>query len=282
MHRADTSSHVQSIMPVLMHLQRNVHPRNWSRGVGVAGQTDRMTDENGWPPIDSDDGWATILSELRADLVRIDPGHTVRQVKEKAGVLEVWAEPSDPSLADAVHERIVAAQELSATTWKAMTTTSIHCVEFRCGLVAPSKRKTGNGITRCRSDADGVAGNYAARAAAIARSISDASTSVRRPNFTTVMSPRCRIRYKYSLETRRISAASSIVYSFGGVRAAALFSLMHRWSREVTTYSTQTVPAPSACRRTWTLTPRHAGTQPWTGRRPRSRHGDGPSPLTHG
>ncbi|MDO2981412.1 MULTISPECIES: hypothetical protein [Mycobacteriaceae] len=77
---------------------------------------DGNADAHGWPPIDPDDGWATLLTELRDDLLRIDPGHTVRQVKQKAGLLEVWVEPSDPSLADAVHERIVAAQELSAVT----------------------------------------------------------------------------------------------------------------------------------------------------------------------
>ena len=71
---------------------------------------------SGWPPIDPDDGWAGILTDLRADLERIDPGLVVRQVKQKAGTLEVWAEASDPALADAVHARIAAAEAESART----------------------------------------------------------------------------------------------------------------------------------------------------------------------
>lgn len=75
-----------------------------------------LTPPTGWPPIDPGDGWAGILTELQRDLERIDPGLVVRQVKQKFGTLEVWAEASDPALADAVHERITAAQELSART----------------------------------------------------------------------------------------------------------------------------------------------------------------------
>lgn len=75
-----------------------------------------LTPPTGWPPIDPGDGWAGILTELQRDLERIDPDLVVRQVKQKFGVLEVWAEASAPGLADAVHERITAAQELSART----------------------------------------------------------------------------------------------------------------------------------------------------------------------
>lgn len=71
---------------------------------------------NGWPPIDPDDGWAAILTALRDDLLRLDPGHTVRQVKQKFGELSVWAETGDPAVADAVRERIAAAEEQSART----------------------------------------------------------------------------------------------------------------------------------------------------------------------
>ncbi|MBN7371081.1 hypothetical protein [Mycobacteroides abscessus] len=75
-----------------------------------------LTRPSGWPPIDPDDGWAKLLTELRADLERIDPELVVRQVKQKGGQLCVWAEASDPTLADAVHDRIAAAEEQSAVT----------------------------------------------------------------------------------------------------------------------------------------------------------------------
>lgn len=75
-----------------------------------------LTRPTGWPPMDTDDGWSQILTDLQRDLAQIDPGLVVRQVKQKAGSLEVWAEASDPALADAVHRRITAAQELSART----------------------------------------------------------------------------------------------------------------------------------------------------------------------
>lgn len=75
-----------------------------------------LTGPVGWPLIDPGDGWAGILTELQRDLAQIDPGLVVRQVKQKAGMLEVWAEASAPGLADAVRERIAAAQELSART----------------------------------------------------------------------------------------------------------------------------------------------------------------------
>ncbi|OCB66218.1 hypothetical protein A5729_12445 [Mycobacterium vulneris] len=75
-----------------------------------------LTRPSGWPPIDPDDGWAKLLTELRADLERIDPGLVVRQVKQKGGQLCVWAEASDPTLADAVHDRIAAAEAQSAVT----------------------------------------------------------------------------------------------------------------------------------------------------------------------
>lgn len=71
---------------------------------------------NGWPPIDPADGWAGILTELRCDLLTIDPGHTVRQIKQKFGELSVWAEASDAALADAVRERITTAEVQSART----------------------------------------------------------------------------------------------------------------------------------------------------------------------
>lgn len=116
MQRTDTSLQVQSTLPVPMHWQRNMHPRIWSRGVSEAVHTDAMTENSGWPPIDPDDGWATILTELRADLERIDPGHTVRQVKQKGGTLSVWVEASDPALADALHDRIAEAEAESART----------------------------------------------------------------------------------------------------------------------------------------------------------------------
>ncbi|WP_142706826.1 hypothetical protein [Mycobacterium shimoidei] len=73
-------------------------------------------DGHGWPPIDPADGWAKLLTELRADLERIDPGLVVRQVKQKGGQLCVWAEASDPALAEAVHARIAEAEQQSATT----------------------------------------------------------------------------------------------------------------------------------------------------------------------
>lgn len=76
----------------------------------------RDTDARGWPPIDPDDGWAGILTALRDDLKRIDPFLVVRQVKQKFGALEVWVAESDPALADAVRERITAAEEQSART----------------------------------------------------------------------------------------------------------------------------------------------------------------------
>lgn len=93
------------------------HTRWWLSAVGqlhtaVIGLTRRT----GWPPIDPDDGWATILTELRRDLERIDPDLVVRQVKQKFGVLEVWAEASDPALADVVQDRIRQAQEQPAVT----------------------------------------------------------------------------------------------------------------------------------------------------------------------
>lgn len=75
-----------------------------------------LTRPTGWPSIDQGDGWGGILTELRRDLEMIDPDLVVRQVKQKGGVLEVWAEASDPALADAVYARITAAQELSART----------------------------------------------------------------------------------------------------------------------------------------------------------------------
>lgn len=78
-----------------------------------------MTDEidaRGWPPIDPDDGWAQILTDLQRDLLEIDPGHVVRQVKQKFGVLCVYVTASDAALANAVHERITAAEQQSATT----------------------------------------------------------------------------------------------------------------------------------------------------------------------
>lgn len=75
-----------------------------------------LTPPTGWPPIDPGDGWAGILTDLQRDLELIDPGLVVRQVKQKAGVLDVWAEASAPGLADAVRERIREVQELSART----------------------------------------------------------------------------------------------------------------------------------------------------------------------
>ncbi|MGV0675658.1 hypothetical protein ABQE62_05630 [Mycolicibacterium fortuitum] len=77
---------------------------------------DDSDSRHGWPPIDPADGWAAILTELRDDLIQIDPDLVVRQVKQKGGVLEVWAEASSPALAAAVRERIAAAQEQSAVT----------------------------------------------------------------------------------------------------------------------------------------------------------------------
>lgn len=73
-------------------------------------------DGYGWPPTDPNDGWAELLTDLRADLERIDPHLVVRQVKQKLGTLEVWAEASDPELASAVHQRIAEAERQSAVT----------------------------------------------------------------------------------------------------------------------------------------------------------------------
>lgn len=70
----------------------------------------------GWPPIDPADGWATILTELRDDLAHIDPNLTVRQVKQKYGVLDVRVEVSSPELESAVHDRIASAEQQSART----------------------------------------------------------------------------------------------------------------------------------------------------------------------
>lgn len=75
-----------------------------------------LTRHTGWPPIDPNDGWAELLTHLRADLARIDPGLVVRQVKQKGGTLSVWAEASAPELADAVHARITAAEDESGRT----------------------------------------------------------------------------------------------------------------------------------------------------------------------
>lgn len=75
-----------------------------------------LTRSTGWPPIDPDDGWAKLLTDLRDDLERIDPGLVVRQVKQKGGTLSVWAEASAPELADAVHARITAAEDESGRT----------------------------------------------------------------------------------------------------------------------------------------------------------------------
>lgn len=71
---------------------------------------------SGWPPIDPDDGWGGILTDLQRDLGHIDPNLVVLQVKQKAGILEVWVEASEPELAGAVNARIAAAEELSART----------------------------------------------------------------------------------------------------------------------------------------------------------------------
>lgn len=70
----------------------------------------------GWPPIDPDDGWAAILTVLRDDLERIDPGLVVRQVKQKFGVLRVHVDVSAPELEAAVRERIAVAGRRSAET----------------------------------------------------------------------------------------------------------------------------------------------------------------------
>ncbi|SHR99569.1 Uncharacterised protein [Mycobacteroides abscessus subsp. abscessus] len=75
-----------------------------------------LTGPTGWPLIDPGDGWAGILTDLQRDLDRIDSDLVVRQVKQKGGVLEVWAEASDPARADAVHRRILQAQEQSVRT----------------------------------------------------------------------------------------------------------------------------------------------------------------------
>ncbi|WP_139360200.1 hypothetical protein [Mycobacterium sp. D16Q16] len=85
--------------------------------------------QNGWPRIDPDDGWAQILTDLQRDLLEIDPGHTVRQVKQKFGVLCVYVTASDPALAEAVHERITAAEEQSTRTCE------------RCGLPGRIQQK---------------------------------------------------------------------------------------------------------------------------------------------
>lgn len=88
--------------------------------VGGIVQTVTVTEPeqsaNGWPPIDPADGWAQILTDLQRDLRQIDPGHVVRQVKQKFGVLKVWAEASDPALADAFHDRIAVAEQQSSIT----------------------------------------------------------------------------------------------------------------------------------------------------------------------
>ncbi|MGV0827215.1 hypothetical protein ABQF35_30570 [Mycobacterium syngnathidarum] len=112
LHRFSAEPLVSALLPVQMRVHRNVHRGNASRRASVAVQTGRMsrdTDARGWPPIDPDDGWAGILTTLRDDLLRIDPGHTVHQVKQKFGELSVSADASDPALADAVHDRIAAA-----------------------------------------------------------------------------------------------------------------------------------------------------------------------------
>ncbi len=77
-----------------------------------------LTRPSGWPPIDPADGWAKLLTDLRDDLERIDPHLVVRQVKQKGGQPSVWAEASVPTLADAVHDRISAAEEQSARTFE--------------------------------------------------------------------------------------------------------------------------------------------------------------------
>lgn len=75
-----------------------------------------LTPPTGWPPIDPGDGWAGILTDLQRDLAQIDPGLVVRQVKQMAGSLEVWAEASAPELESVVHDRITAAERQSAQT----------------------------------------------------------------------------------------------------------------------------------------------------------------------
>lgn len=82
----------------------------------LVAMTETDNDHDGWPPIDPNDGWAELLTHLRADLARIDPGLVVRQVKQKGGTLSVWAEASAPELADAVHARITAAEDESGRT----------------------------------------------------------------------------------------------------------------------------------------------------------------------
>lgn len=78
--------------------------------------TEREQAANGWPPIDPADGWAQILTDLRHDLQQIDPEHVVRQVKQKFGVLRVYATESDPALTAAMSERIKEAEMESART----------------------------------------------------------------------------------------------------------------------------------------------------------------------
>lgn len=107
------------VLPDLLHMHRVVHRGIGSRGVSGAGQTCGMTengDGHGWPPIDPNDGWAELLAALREDLLRIDPRLVVRQIKQKGGVLDVWAETSGTELDDAVRERIAEAERQSAVT----------------------------------------------------------------------------------------------------------------------------------------------------------------------
>lgn len=84
--------------------------------VQTVSVTEPEQSANGWPPIDPADGLAQILTDLQRDLHEIDPGHVVRQVKQKFGTLDVWAVASDPALAHAVHERATIAEQQSGTT----------------------------------------------------------------------------------------------------------------------------------------------------------------------
>lgn len=111
---------------------------NCRRIVQTVTVTEHEKAVNGWPPIDSSDGWAQILTDLQRDLQQIDPGHVVRQVKQKFGVLKVWAEASDPALADAFHDRITVAEQQSSITCE------------RCGVPGQlHQRDSGWYSTRC-------------------------------------------------------------------------------------------------------------------------------------
>lgn len=61
-------------------------------------------------------GWASIVADLRRDLVELDPELRVDQVKAKFGVLRVYVAAGDLSVVAAVRERIAEAETASART----------------------------------------------------------------------------------------------------------------------------------------------------------------------